>query len=319
MGTEDKKEGIFRGIQGRPEGSGTLVRTQNLEPVKGAKTQTPAVAPNLPMVSVMKRIVKVGVNTLTRENFRLRVLIVGPTGSGKSTLLTTIPGKKLFIDWDGRKESIEGLPEMAGSDIVQLPEPDPRSPKAWDDGEKLRKELWSLVRQGKFDYDAVIEDGLSFMDAACMRWSLLLDPKHGLGGAPAQQHYSPVIKNLGDHIDSMRSLPCHYALTAHAMLATDQEEQNSLTMTLKVNSKVLKASIPPMFNEIWMMRSIPKEKEQQYWLYTAPTGKYDFLKSGLNQIGKFWSSPIRINWDDEPKGVEELLDVRFGRVAVKPL
>jgi hypothetical protein len=102
------------------------------------------------------------------------------------------------------------------------------------------------------------------------------------------------------------------------MLATDMEEQNSLTMTLKVNSKTLKASIPPMFNEIWMCRSMPKEKKQLYFVHTAPTGHYDFLKSGLNTMGRLWQSPLTVDWDAPgERGVEAMIEKRFGKEVRK--
>jgi hypothetical protein len=284
---------------------------------KAEAPKAPAKAPiKVPMVSVLATAVSAQEGKQNRDDFKWRILLVGPTGSGKSTFLTTLPSPKLVIDWDMRKESILGLDTLKeGDKIIQIPEPDPRSPSAWDKGEILRKELWKMVRQKAFPYKTVIEDGLSFMDAACMRWSLLLDTSYGLGGAPAKQHYSPLIKNLGDHLDSMRSLPCHYALTAHAMLMTDLEEQTTKTMTLKVNSKVLKASIPTMFNEIWMAHSYPDKDGQKYLVHTAPTGSYDFLKSGVNMLSGLWKSPIKIDWDEEPKGCEKLFQLRFGKGA----
>jgi hypothetical protein len=128
-------------------------------------------------------------------NYKLKVLLAGPSGSGKTTSLCTLPGKKLIIDYDGRKASLAGLPNV---EVIDLFDPDPRQPQAWAKAEKLREELWTLVRakhpeqptlEGKLPWDSIAECGLTSLTAYAMNWSLLLPGagNRGLGGAPAQQ------------------------------------------------------------------------------------------------------------------------------------
>jgi hypothetical protein len=54
-------------------------------------------------------------------------------------------------------------------------------------------------------------------------------------------------------------------------------------------------------------------KKQKYYWQTASDIKYGFLKSSLNQLGKYWQSPVELNPDDKIWGFEKLLELRFGK------
>ena len=159
-----------------------------------------------------------------KENFRFKVALGGKSGSGKTTSAAlTLPGKKLLLDYDDRSESIAWHPDV---EVIKEPllEPNPKSPVAWQRAEKLVDELWASYRKGELKYDVVIEDGLSAMSRISLYWALLLDPKRGLGGSAAQQHYGPQMKNLADHILRMKALPVHYVLTFHLELFEDKKQ-----------------------------------------------------------------------------------------------
>lgn len=248
---------------------------------------------------------------MKRGDFRWKVLLMGQTGGGKSTLAATLPGRKLFLDYDQRGESLIGLPEI---EVIREPlvDPNPKSPQAWRNADALKDELWTAARTGKLEYDTIIEDGLSSMNRICMYWALLLDPKKGLGGSPAMQHYGPHIKNLTDHIISMLSLPVNYCLTGHFNLAED-EETGGVTYLPKVYGKQMRTDIPTWFNEVYYCfhETDPKSKRERYFAHTAGFGRYDFMKSALNQFGKFWENPVEIDYDKPPVGFQRLLGVRF--------
>ena len=250
---------------------------------------------------------------ISRKDFRFKALLMSPTGGGKSTLATTIPGRKLVLDYDGRSESLIGMP---GVKVLQEPftEPNPKSPSAWQVAEKVKEELWSASRKGLLEYDVVIEDGLSSMNRICMNWALLLDPKKGLGGSPAKQHYGPHIKNLTDHIISMIALPVHYVLTGHFNLSED-EETGAIAYLPKVYGKQMRTDVPGWFNEVYYCyhSTDEKSKREKYHIHTAGFGRYDFMKSALNQLGKYWDNPIEVDFDSPPIGFARLLDLRFGK------
>jgi len=252
---------------------------------------------------------------ISRDSF-LKVFMAGPTGSGKTMGATTLPhtnGKPhLLLDLDGRAETVAG---EEGIEILRLYDAKPESPKAWDNVESVRKELSSMARTcrktGKeFPYSAIIEDGLSSLATVAMNSALLLDNKRGLGGAPAKQHYMPQITYLKKHINAMRVLPCHYVLTSHFELLTD-EESGEIKVLPKV-TRSLRTELPSWFNESYRCyRESIKGKTRYFWM-TAGTGKYEFFKSALNKRGKFWKDPIEVDFDDPPVGFERLLAHRFG-------
>ena len=241
------------------------------------------------------------------RNYKIKGMLAGPSGTGKTQSAATLPGKLLYIDYDGRSETLAGLPNV---DILSCYDSDPKSPKAWMKAEDIKKEIWSQVRKGQFSYDGIVEDGLTQMLRYCMNWSLLLDPKRGLGGSPAKQHYMPQMKNVSDHVLSLKSLPVHYLLTAHLEIIED-EEMGGLKYLPKATGK-MRTEIPGWFNECYYCsREKDKNGKLRYYWTTAGAGRWDFLKSTLNQLGKWWEDPIEINFKKEEVGFGDLLGRRF--------
>ena len=249
------------------------------------------------------------------ENYKIKALLVSESGAGKTQSMTTMPGKILLIDYDGRKETVAGLEHIETLDCF---DPDPKSPKAWDRGEKIRKEIWSQIRSKSFPFDSVVEDGLTRLLRYAMNWSLTLvggdgQIKRGLGGAPAKQHYMPQMKNVSDHILSMLALPLHYGLTAHMELVED-EEMGGMKFLPKATGK-MRTEIPGWFNETYhCFREKDKDGKVKYYWTTMGSGRWDFLKSTMNQLGKFWTDPISIDFSKSPVGFQDLWGRRFKEV-----
>ena len=246
----------------------------------------------------------------------IKAALMGPTGSGKTqssiTLPKTIEKPLLLVDFDNRWETVREQVEEGTVKVLTLFDPDPASPKAWNEAEDLRKELWTLARKGDFPYSGVIEDGLSMMARIAMNSALLLDNKRGLGGAPAKQHYMPQIQFLVKHINSMRMLPCHYILNTHFEMLVDESE-GKIKILPKV-TRSLRTELPSWFNETYYChREQGKDNKINYFWTTAGTGKYDFFKSTLNNKQKFWKDPIEIDFDKSPVGFEKLIELRFGK------
>ena len=244
---------------------------------------------------------------IDKETYKIKAMLAGASGSGKTQSASTLPGKLLFIDYDGRSETLAGLPNV---DIVDCYDADPKSPKAWMKAEEIRKEIWSQIRTKSFPYDGIVEDGLTQMLRYCMNWSLLLDPKRGLGGAPAKQHYLPQMKNVGDHVLSLKSLPLHYLLTVHLEIIED-EELGGLKYLPKATGK-MRTEIPSWFNECYFCLRHPDDKGKlRYYWNTSGNGRWEFLKSTINQLGKYWKDPVEIDFSKELVGFKDLLDRRF--------
>jgi hypothetical protein len=255
---------------------------------------------------------------LSSDNYRFKGLFIGHTGSGKSTGALTAPGRKLLLEYENRLEALIGHPELSNTKIIQILERDNRSPSAWDAAEALRRELTALARKKDepFPYDCIIEDGATALGKFCMNWSLLLDPKRGLGGAPAQHHYGPWIKNFGDHVEQMRNLPCSYILTAHFNVVEDEASGN-IKYFPKVFGKQFRTELPGMFNEVYyctkedFVEEGTNKHRRIYLWYTGGTGRYDFFKSAINNQDAYWDDPVRVNLTKTPYGIQRLLQLRF--------
>jgi hypothetical protein len=93
----------------------------------------------------------------------------GLSGSGKTQSAITLPKSVekplLLIDLDNRWETVRDEVEAGLVKVHTIFDPNPLSPTAWDQLEKLRNELWAMAQKGEFPYSGVIEDGLSMLSA----------------------------------------------------------------------------------------------------------------------------------------------------------
>jgi len=258
---------------------------------------------------------------MTLENYRIRCLLSSPgSGAGKTTSACSLPHSKerplLLIDIDNRAEAIAGFPNV---EVLSCHEIDSRSPKAWMRMEGIKKELWSQARlaakeRRKFPYSGVIPDGLTALMRICMNWSLLLDPKRGLGGCAAKQHYGPQMKNATDWILSILGLPCHVAFTGHENLV--EADGGQLACWLPKITGKLATEVAKWFNETyycWREQQV-KDGEVKYRFFwtTQGTKRREYLKSSMNQLQKYWNDPIEIDFSAPKVGFVDLLERRFG-------
>ncbi len=259
------------------------------------------------------------------ENYWIRGLLAGPSKSGKTTSAMSLPGKKLLIDTDLRASSIAGRSDVK---VLTFKEPTPSSPRAWQNLMYLYQELWiaasvTLKNKGKipFPYDAIIYDGITSMAHYAMNDALLLDPKHGLGGTPAQQHWMPQMKMLSDLIRPSLGLPCHVIFTCHLDIIempikagkNAPPESKSVVYLPKITGK-LRTEISSWFDEAYLCTRQPGRDgtTDYFWKTSGDTDHIDWLGSSLNQTGKYWKDPVQVQVSDtKPWGFEMLLNKRF--------
>lgn len=247
---------------------------------------------------------------LDPSQYHFKVLLTGPSGSGKTLGATTLPGKVLLVDFDGRAETVIGEEKV---EVLSCHEPDPRSPQAWQRAEAIRRQIILEVKQGVFPYDSVVWDGLTMLGRYGLNWALTLDPKRGLGGAPAQQHYLPQMDNLAKFVLSTLALPLNILYTGHIELI-EEADTGKIVYLPKITGK-LRTEVANWFSETYFcFRQLDtEEKKLRYYWLTAGSGKKEFFKSTLNKLGKFWCDPIEIDFDKKSKGFGDLFERRFGQ------
>ena len=235
----------------------------------------------------------------------LKVMLLGPSGSGKTTGACTFPGRKLLIDLDNRAHSIAGTPDV---EVIPCYETS-STPRALQKFESIRKELQLLARKDPeaFPYSTIILDGLTALNRITMNWALLLDPKRGLGGAPAMQHYLPQMNTLAKEILAYIALPAHVVLTGHPEII--ENELDGTTKVLPKTTGKLRTEIANWFSECYKCyRTSVKGKVHYFW-DTIGTGVDDFYKSSLNKAESLWKSPLRVNLAEQPCGFAKLLEL----------
>lgn len=253
------------------------------------------------------------------EGWKGRIGLFGKSKSGKTTSALTIPpyfrGEKkprLLIDFDGRSQAAAGFKDVV---VISVFDPDASKDMAWRKLDAIKKELWAAVRsEDPFPYSCIIEDGGTMMGRYAMNWALLLDPKRGLGGSPAQHHYGPQMKAFADHILSMKELPCHYIFCGHIELVENPSD-GSVIYLPKVIGKTARTELSTWFDEIYYCRRAEGDDGVDYSWITQGTGKLDFFGSTLNQLGRYWKDPIPVDFKADKVGFADLLERRFGKKA----
>ena len=244
------------------------------------------------------------------EKHKWKAFLAGPSGSGKTTAIATLPGKKLLVDFDNRAQTVAGMKDV---EVYSIHEADPRSPQAWNKAVRLKDVIVAEVRRGIFPYDGVFFDGLTMMGRISLNWSLLLDPGRGLGGAPAQQHYLPQMDNLSKYVLATLALPIHVVYSGHIELFEDKGT-GAHKFYPKITGK-LRSEVANWFNETYYCYRTPDENGvMRYYWQTAGSGRQEFFKSSLNNLGDYWKDPILIDFHKEgPVGFADLYERRFGK------
>ena len=62
------------------------------------------------------------------------------------------------------------------------------------------------------------------------------------------------------------------------------------------------------FNESYVCTRRRGEKNAEYFWNTAGDGQWEFCKSSLNQLGRFWNDPVRVDFSTKPTGFNLLME-----------
>lgn len=272
--------------------------------------------------SILAKATSVGSIKEQKENYKIRAMLIGDSKSGKTTSATSLPGKKLLVDFEGRSEAVVGFDS---TDVIRIVEHDPEKPTAWNESISLREEIWQQIKNNSFGYTGVIWDGMSGMTKICMNWCLSLrtaDGKQsarGFGGGPAEHHYNPYMQEMSKFIFNCLAMPIHTVFTGHLYVYEDKHT-NKLEWWPKLFGNI-RTEVGSWFNEVYYCYNVTergKEKDtnvkrQVYYWQTAADSKLNFIGSSLNQLGKYWQSPIELNPDDSIWGFQKLLELRFAQ------
>lgn len=255
-----------------------------------------------------------------RDRYLIRALLTGNPKAGKTTSIASLPGKILEVDFDNRAESLSGFPNV---DIIKINEisPDPEKPTAWNSAIELRDEIWAAIKAGTFQYDSIAWDGFMGMTKYCMAFCLTLRTNEGklahlgFGGTPAEHHYNPYMLEMSKFIFNCLAMPVNTVFTSHYYLYEDKKT-NKLEWWPKLFGNI-RTEVGSWFNEVYRAYNVTEKtkeggKVQRYYWQTVSDDKLDFLGSSLNQLGKYWQSPIELNPEDKIWGFEKLLNLRFG-------
>jgi hypothetical protein len=249
------------------------------------------------------------------SGFYLKALLVAPGGCGKTTGAATAPYRKLFLDTDQGKEVLIGREDC---DVIEVPESDPRSPKAHRFLLEVKKWIEAELKQGTFPYDSVILDSITRVYGAALNYVRQIDPARGPGGTPVTTHWLAQKKECQDLLEFFIHAPFHFIGTVHEGAEKD-ELLGKVTIVPDVTGKD-SHWITQRFGEVYnclTKSEVGKDgKESISYLWrTAPEAQRPYLKSRMNTQSRFWGPivepsfeqlmKLRGVWPEQRKEVEQ--------------
>ena len=225
--------------------------------------------------------------------FYLKALLIGEAGGGKTTAAATLPGKTLFLDWDGGGEVLYGLPNV---DLIQYKHED--AFQRWLQNLAVMKEIKYQVSKGTFPYDTVVGDSLSMLYEMAMGLALNTDSQRGPGGSEVSNHYRVEKREARAVWEYFLHAPINFIATVHE--AHDKDEFLNRIFYFPTVRGQDSPLVVRRFREVYQCFTRPaKDKDGkeivEYFWRTSPEPQRPYLKSSLNTGGKYWTAVVGPN------------------------
>ena len=225
---------------------------------------------------------------------RFKLAIVGPVKTGKSWLAATFPGNKYFFDFDNRKQSLAGKPNVSVKtyqDTIQT------MPKALNEMEKDVKMFEYLYSQKKPTPDVYVLDSMTWWVKACENElmksvsRLQRDIKLSNKVVPVAAGWDVITATRNMMEDAMSRL----LVMGHVICIFHEEpEKDIINSTAEVKAYTGRYAVHPFylrtllstFNETWRIQI----KNGEYIVICKPTS--DFGASTTLNIGDWERADI---------------------------
>jgi len=207
--------------------------------------------------------------TRTKANF----LVYGRKGAGKTHLACTCPQPVLIHSFDPGGTRLSAIRELWEQDKILIDtsfeNEDIKSPTAF---KNWLAEVNHLGKEGIWK-----QIGTYFLDSGTY-WadSILTEmvARGGHAGEPPQlQDYGKQQIVLRDCLSSLLALPCHFVMTGHIDQIRD-EVSGKMHSSLLATGK-LKAKIPPLFDEFYVLDAEQDKGNLVRYLLTITNGKLE--------------------------------------------
>jgi hypothetical protein len=207
---------------------------------------------------------------ILKQNKPPKILIFGPPGSGKTALVSQLTNAYMF-DLDNGMRTAATLKDKFYDlrqkiEFETFNDQDPKNPKAWMAVKNSIISLSSQIHSGKWNYDAIVVDSLTYLAEAALLQVMFQSGKAMM--KPEIQHWGMAVSEVENILVVLRSLPCMVVLTAHDQPMYLDDD----TMQIRVSciGQKLPYKLPAMFDEVWYAKT--KAGLQGKSLYTI-TGK----------------------------------------------
>lgn len=256
-----------------------------------------------------------------------KFLVLGTTGAGKTTQFLTLPGKKFIYLFDPNAIlSLQGydvdyeefLPDVMNLDVKSLSKDTNKGVKP-----TMKRRAADTYRNWEIDFESKIESGYfndydwigfdSFTTLADMVMDEVLQINGRADSWPQQDDYGPQMLTLKNIVRTVTSLNKNIYFTGHMEM-----KQNELTKKIynePIMTGRLKASLPLLFSEIFVLEADNQKGEMAYTVQTKPSRETPLIRTSIKGLEPYEDITIDpavniegqgiggiINWASKQKG-----------------
>ena len=231
----------------------------------------------------------------TEGNFKL--LLLSDPGIGKTVFGTSLPGKTLVLDFDGkidsaalfwrkynpeRLELIEVEQLAAGLELTPIQQLE----------KIMRDRLIPEQRTGKMSFDTLLVDSITTFSAACLAHIVRTNPgikrtASAQGTQPGLQDYGILKREFQRVIPGLLGLPCNVIMLAH--IATEKDEMTGQILRHSNMDGSFAKELPIYFKEVW--RAFVKDGVR--YAQTQSDGQYN-CRSQIPGL----PNPVRLDYSE---------------------
>jgi hypothetical protein len=204
------------------------------------------------------------------------ILLLGYPGNGKTTFLGTCRKPILLYSFDpGGASVLQPLVDSGDVLVRSMELENKKVPKAW--------KAFKAAAQEDLSSGILDHIGTLAVDSGTLWVEAMMNESMGGGGddaTPDRRDYMITANAIADQVKTFSSIPCDFILTAH--LEDDIDTNGQVISKSPMLFKSLKARLPTLFAEKWVIREKRTPQGQEFEILTQTQGLF---RAGTRNLG----------------------------------
>lgn len=255
------------------------------------------------------------------ESSSFKILTLAPTGAGKTTQFATLPGRKFIYLFDPNAilslqgqdiEYEEFLPDVMNLDVKSLS----KSTNEKSYKPTMKRRPTDTYRAWEQDFEQKVDSGYfndfdwigfdSFTTLSDMVMDEVLQINGRPDSWPNQDDYGPQMLTLKNIMRTATSLGKNIYVTGHMEMKQDELTQRIYNTPIMTGR--LKATLPLLFSEIFVLSPVASKDSVIYQLQCKPTRDTPLIRTSIKGLEPYEDVTIDFDKPLEGQGLGGILN-----------